>query len=176
MFVLPLFLLALCSCSKDEPLSIPPAPESQEEAMTAYVNGKPWAAEAVTARVVGGKMAIMGKAADGTSIVIHLNGQGEGKYDSQNDSANYSEWLDLGNKTAFTSSAPEGSSWVVAQKIDEEQGLISGRFSFFARQSASEDVVSVTNGVFQNVNYQADDASADGKFVKEKLEDGLEGF
>lgn len=168
LFLIPTLLFTTWSCNQDDE----PGPEGQSQ-MSAVVGGEQWEAETVSAGLVQGVFAISGAAADGSTVSLRIDGSGLGEYNSFPGSSNVCVWQPTAGALGYATNAPMGFGQVIVEEVNEQDTLISGTFFFLAQEPSSGDTVSVLDGIFTDVKYQAGAAPVGDNFLKVKIDGAL---
>jgi hypothetical protein len=137
----------LVGCEDDNPL----ASGGSDNAIAAKVDGTTWKNVDISASRVSppGAITIVG-VSSGEQISLQIRSTGTGTYTLSAGSQQWASYARTG--VQYTTTVPGGSGTLVVTKYDETNRLISGTFSFTAKDAGGESV-QVTDGVFTNVHW-----------------------
>ena len=128
-------------------------PEEMMASMTAKVDGKDWASNAVGALIQVNRIGISGLAADGSSIILSLEDMGEGNYELIQNGLSAGAYTEdsNGDSNAFTSNASAEGGFVNIIELNWQDSTISGTFEFVGARALPAGEVDIKEGKFENI-------------------------
>jgi|GEM_PF-5875313 len=145
-----LFVVIFNGCKKKEDVVL------YNGGITAFVDGEEWASYSnkTLCATVNGQTTITGTGADGSTILITLNGVIEefGVYDLSS-SGDGTAYYIVPDQPAWSSDLPANGGIFIINKIDTLKKIMSGTFYFYAYRQSDQSLVHISNGEFYDINY-----------------------